>query len=71
MADAVCMYALMLHELLIVRGYSIETLSQKDSEMYERIQDVFARNVFEGVPGQVRNKDHLLQRIAFSPPVRL
>merc|ERR1712218_292643 len=53
-ADAVCMYAQMLHELLVVQQISLQSLSQRTSQAYAKIQASFAATNFEGVAGRVK-----------------
>ena len=52
-ADAVCMYAQMLNELLVKRGVPLEDLARRTATAYELVQEVFARTDFDGVQGRL------------------
>ena len=53
-ADALCMYAMMLHEMLVIRGRPLADLAARTEAVYSEIQEIFAATNFEGVQGTVR-----------------
>ncbi len=53
MAAAICMYAQMLHEVLVKRGMPLSNLSRHTAEAFALVQEVFATTDFEGVQGRV------------------
>jgi len=53
-ADAVCMYAQMLHEILEVRKRPLADLTTRTSDAYLEIQEVLSLTHFEGVAGLMR-----------------
>jgi len=53
-ADAVCMYAQMLHEMLVVRRRPLVDLAARTSAAYSEIQEVLAATDFQGVQGRLR-----------------
>lgn len=53
-ADAACMFAQMLHEVLVVRGVPLEDLAQRTDAAYAEIVSVLSHTDFEGVQGRVR-----------------
>ena len=50
-ADAVCMFAMMLQELLVVKRIPLEMLAQRTPSAYDAVQVAFAAMNFEGVQG--------------------
>jgi len=53
-ADAVCMYAQMLQEVLVRQRIPLGFLSARTPRAYQVVQGSFARTDFEGVQGRVR-----------------
>jgi len=53
-ADAVCMYAQMLHQILYVQNVSLQAVQQRSMETYTMIQDIFGATDFEGVTGRIK-----------------
>ncbi|CAK0839895.1 unnamed protein product, partial [Prorocentrum cordatum] len=53
-ADAVCMFALMLHTVLFKAGHSMEDLMQRKTAVYNEIQEIFNSTDFEGNSGRIR-----------------
>mmetsp|Transcript_80860 Transcript_80860/g.237659 ORF Transcript_80860/g.237659 Transcript_80860/m.237659 type:complete len:1458 (-) Transcript_80860:181-4554(-) len=52
-ADAVCMYALMLREMLFTRNWSLADLATRGPEVYPEIVDVLGTSNFQGLQGQL------------------
>lgn len=52
-ADAVCMYAMMLQEVLVVERIPLGVLAQRTGSAYDAVQEAFAATNFEGVQGTV------------------
>lgn len=53
-ADAVCMYAMMLQDVLVVRRIPLEILTQRTRSTYDAVQEAFAATNFEGPQGTVK-----------------
>lgn len=53
-ADAACMYGQMLNEVLVTRGRSLSSLSERTSAAYTEIIDLLSNADFEGIQGRVR-----------------
>ncbi|CAK0886293.1 unnamed protein product [Prorocentrum cordatum] len=53
-ADAVCMYAQMLHQLVEVDGVQLDDLRERTPSAYLAVMDAFAASNFSGVIGQVK-----------------
>ncbi|CAK0836431.1 unnamed protein product [Prorocentrum cordatum] len=53
-ADAVCMYAQMLHQLVEVEGVQLDNLRERTPSAYLAVMDAFAASNFSGVIGQVK-----------------
>jgi hypothetical protein len=52
-ADAVCMYAHMLHVLLFESNFTVEDLQQRSDGAYNHVQGLFAEADFQGVSGRI------------------
>lgn len=58
-ADAVCMYAQMLHQILYVHNYTLDSVQKRTKEAYDMIQELFGATDFQGVTGRIALSPHL------------
>ncbi|CAK0866521.1 unnamed protein product [Prorocentrum cordatum] len=71
----VCMYAQMLHQILYVHNYTLESVQKRTEEAYGMIQELFGATDFQGVTGRIALSPHkvepdgaiLLQHLRRSP----
>jgi hypothetical protein len=74
-ADAVCMYAQMLHQILYEHNYTLDSVQKRTEEAYDMIQELFGATDFQGVTGRIALSPHkgepdgaiLLQHLRRSP----
>ena len=56
-ADVVCMHAILLREMLIVRGRSVEELSSRRRDLYKEMVDLLGTTTFQGSQGLPRYRE--------------
>jgi len=57
-ADAVCMYAQMLHGILYVHNFTLDSVQERTREAYDMIQELFGATDFQGVTGRIELSPH-------------
>lgn len=55
-AEAVCMYAQMLHAMLFLHNFTVEDMQQRKLSSYNKMVELFAATDFQGVSGRVQFK---------------
>ena len=53
-ADAVCMFTMMIQEVLLVKKIPLKVLAQKTSSAFDAMHAAFTATNFEGLPGAVK-----------------